>query len=99
MPSNRLKTKEVTVRDEQFKIREWTTEERSKFLKMSQEDALLAVAYLAHRCTLKDDGSSEWPKENQAREEPPELIDGLVKEITELSGLKMETEEDKAKND
>lgn len=106
MASKRLKTTNTEVRGEQFNIREWTTTERTEFLKRcSSDNAMSAGPYIVHRCTLDDNGNQLWKSENLAGEEPPELVDGLMDEICKLSGLEdlkkkepEKTEEDAAKN-
>ncbi len=85
--SKRLRNLDVEVRGETFKIREWTAVERAEFMKRCRDDAMLAAAYLAHRCTVKEDGALLWNKETDARDEPPELTDALSVEICKLSGV------------
>lgn len=96
MASQRLKKSEVEVRGETFQIREWTSTERAEFLKRSKDDALRASIYIAHRCTITEDGKQIWPKEGDAGEEPSEITDALTTAICKLSGL--DAEEGAAKN-
>jgi hypothetical protein len=96
--SSRLKKDTVTIRGEDFAIREWTALERAEFLKRSKEDLLSAGIYIAHRCTIKDDGKPYWAKESDAGGEPPELIDGLTAAICKLSGLEISAEDESKKD-
>lgn len=95
MPSARLKKSTVEARGETFQIREWTAAERAEFLKRSRDDALSAQIYIAHRCTLKEDGKPVWPKESDAGDEPSDLMDVIVTAVCKLSGLDPEAESSK----
>lgn len=85
-----LKTKTVTVRDQNVVVRELTQAERSEFVKQVTDDKFRAPALLVSL-------ASTDPKmtEAEAAEEPAEVITLLASEIMTLSG--MDAEEPKKK--
>jgi len=90
---SKLRRETVTIRDEPYLIREWTPAERSEFFKRVKADPTLGSAYIAFRCTLKDEtGAPLWPKEKDVTdgEVSTEVCDEINKAIMKLSGVDLD---------
>lgn len=96
MSKSRLKTAQVTFRgDEAFSVRQITHGERIAFIERSEKEPRSVGAYLVAACTLNTDGEKLFPDEAAVNEEPSDLIDLLSREILRLSGIEIDTPEQK----
>ena len=93
---SRLIRETVTIRGEDFIVREWTPAERSAAFKTRESDVSAFPAAVAYSCTIKEDGKRFFASLDAVQQEPAAIVDELCAAALRLSGV---LDQDEEKND
>ena len=85
-----LRTRTITVRDVQVRIRELSVRARQEFIDTAKGGAAQAGAWLVEKCVIDDTGMPIFTSEDSKAlaEASPEVVDSIAGAVLEISGLR-----------